>query len=44
VALSSIGELSVTAFVSLLLISLLLRGFVVAVVAVVAVDAIIIAQ
>jgi hypothetical protein len=43
VALSSIGELSVTAFVSLLLISLL-RGFVVAVVAVVAVDAIIIAQ
>jgi hypothetical protein len=42
VALSSIGELSVTAFVSLLLISLL-RGFV-AVVAVVAVDAIIIAQ
>jgi hypothetical protein len=39
VALSSIGELSVTAFVSLLLISLLL---VVAVVA--AVDAIIIAQ
>jgi hypothetical protein len=41
VALSSIGELSVTAFVSLLLISLL-RG--VAVVDVVAVDAIIIAQ
>jgi len=42
VALSSIGELSVTAFVSLLLISLL-RGVAVVVV-VVAVDAIIIAQ